>query len=116
MHEEAMTHYAKVAELTEFSSGRPKRVVVNETELAVFFIGGQFYAVQNECPHQHYSAMHEGILNGLELTCPMHGWTFDVSTGQATVGGGRLKRYAVKVVGNDVLVETPNPDPDWALR
>lgn len=111
-----MTRYVKAAELADFSGGRPKRVVIEETELAVFFIKGQFYAVQNECPHQHYSALHEGILNGLELTCPMHGWTFDVSTGQATVGGGRLKRYAVKVVGNDVLVEAPKRDPDWALR
>mgnify|MGYP001363653538 CR=1 FL=1 len=106
-----MIRYVKAAEMADFSSGRPKRVVIENTEVALFFIKGQFYAVQNQCPPQHYSAMHEGILNGLALTCPMHGWTFDVSTGHATVGGGRLKRYAVKVVGNDVLVEGPNPDP-----
>ena len=111
-----MILYAKVAELAEFSSGHPKRVVIEGTEVAVFFIEGKFFAVQNECPHQHFSALHEGILNGLELTCPMHGWTFDVSTGKATVGGGRLKHYAVKVVGDDVPVEAPNPDPDWALK
>ena len=111
-----MIRYVKVAELTDFSGGRPKRVVIEETDVALFFIQGKFYAVQNECPHQHYSALHEGILNGLELTCPMHGWAFDVSTGQATVGGGRLKRYAVKVDGNDVLIEAPNPDPDWAQK
>jgi nitrite reductase (NADH) small subunit len=111
-----MTRYVKAAELADFSGGRSKRVVIEETELALFLIDGQFYAVQNECPHQHYSALHEGILNGLELTCPMHGWTFNVSTGKAIVGGGRLKRYAVKVVGNDVLVEAPDSDPEWALR
>ena len=111
-----MIRYVKAAELVEFSSGRPKRVVIEETEMAVFFIKGQFHAVQNECPHQHYSSLHEGILNGLELTCPMHGWTFDLWTGQATIGGGRLKRYAVKVVGNDVLVEDPSPDPEWASK
>lgn len=111
-----MIRYVKAAEVTDFSGGRPKRIVIEETEVALFFINGQFYAVQNECPHQHYSALHEGILNGLELTCPMHGWTFNVSTGQATVGGGRLKRYKVKIDGNDVLIEAPNPDPDWALK
>lgn len=111
-----MIRYVKAAELTEFPGGGRKRVVIEETEIALFFIAGQFYAVQNECPHQHYSSLHEGILNELELTCPMHGWTFDISTGQATVGGGRLKRFAVKVDGNDVFVEAPNPDPDWALK
>jgi nitrite reductase/ring-hydroxylating ferredoxin subunit len=111
-----MIRYVKAAELTEISDGRPKRVVIEEMEVALFFIKGQFYAVQNECPHQRYSALHEGILNGLELTCPMHGWTFDVSTGQATVGGGHLKRYAVKVVGNDVLVEAPNAGPGWEWK
>ena len=111
-----MIRYVKAAELTEFSGGHPKRVIVEDTEVALFFIKGQFYAVQNECPHQHFSSMHEGIVNGFEVTCPMHGWTFDLTTGQATVGGGRLKHYAVKVVGNDVLIEAPNPDPDWALK
>jgi nitrite reductase/ring-hydroxylating ferredoxin subunit len=111
-----MIQYVKAAELAEFSNDRSKRVVINETELALFFIKGKFYAVQNECPHQHYSSLHEGILDGLELTCPMHGWTFDLSTGKATVGGGRLKRFAVKVEGNDVLVEAPGSEPDWALR
>jgi nitrite reductase (NADH) small subunit len=111
-----MIHYVKAAEVSEFSGGRSKRVVINETELALFLIKDKFYAVQNVCPHQHFSSLHEGILNGLELTCPMHGWTFDLSTGMATVGGGRLKRFSVKVEGNDVFVETPSSEPDWASR
>jgi nitrite reductase/ring-hydroxylating ferredoxin subunit len=46
----------------------------------------------------------------------MHGWMFDLWTGQAMVEGGRLKRHAVKVVGNDVLVEDLNPDPNRASK
>jgi nitrite reductase/ring-hydroxylating ferredoxin subunit len=111
-----MNRFVKVAEVSEFSGTHPKRIIIENTELALFLINGQYYAVQNECPHQHYSALHEGILNGLEITCPMHGWAFDVSTGRATVGGGRLKCYAVKTEGNDILVEAPNPDPDWAVK
>jgi nitrite reductase/ring-hydroxylating ferredoxin subunit len=44
----------------------------------------------------------------------MHGWTFDLNSGKATIGGGKLKRYVVKVVGNDILVEVPSGEPDWA--
>jgi nitrite reductase/ring-hydroxylating ferredoxin subunit len=111
-----MIRYVKVAEIAEFSEGRAKRVVIEDTEIVLFFIEGRYFAVQNVCPHQHFSALHEGILNGLELTCPMHGWTFDLSTGQATIGGGRLKCYSVQVDGDDVLVEAPDSDPDWAVR
>jgi nitrite reductase/ring-hydroxylating ferredoxin subunit len=46
----------------------------------------------------------------------MHGWTFDLASGQATVGGGKLKRFAVKVVGDDILVEAPSEEPDWAKK
>ena len=109
-----MNRYIKVASLDEFVTRASKRVVIEDADVALFCIKGQFYAVQNDCPHQHYSNMHEGILNGLELTCPMHGWTFNLSTGQAVVGGGRLRRYAVKIVGNDILVEASHSEPDWA--
>jgi nitrite reductase (NADH) small subunit len=111
-----MIRYVNAGKMSELAVGRPKRITVADIDLALFYIGGQFYAVQNECPHQHYSALHESIVNGLEITCPMHGWSFDLTTGKATVGGGRLKCYSVKVVGNDVLVEEPNPNPDWASR
>lgn len=108
-----MIRFVKVAVIGEFSARKSKRVTVEEVDIALFFVDGQCYAVQNDCPHQHFSALHEGILNGRELTCPMHGWTFDLSTGQPTVGSGRLKRYTVKVIGNDVLVEAPKTDPGW---
>jgi 3-phenylpropionate/trans-cinnamate dioxygenase ferredoxin subunit len=111
-----MLRYVKAAELNELSEGRGKRVVIEGTELALFRIQNQIYAVQNLCPHQQYSALHQGVVNGVELTCPMHGWVFDISTGQAKVGGGRLKRYSVKVNGNDVLLEVPDSEPDWAKK
>lgn len=91
-------------------------VTVGTVDIALFSVDGVYHAVQNDCPHQHFSALHDGILNGTEITCPMHGWTFDLASGNATIGGGKLRRYAVKVVGNDILIEAPDGEPDWAKK
>jgi nitrite reductase (NADH) small subunit len=109
-----MDGFVKVAEVSEFATRRSKRVTIENIDIALFLSAGEYFAVQNDCPHQHFSYLHDGILNGREITCPMHGWTFDLTSGKATIGGGRLKRYEVKVVGNDILVEVPSGEPDWA--
>ena len=109
-----MDKFVKAADVSEFSSRRVKRMTINDVDIVIFAVEGQYYAIRNLCPHQHFSNLHEGMLNGRELTCPMHGWTFDLATGIATIGGGRLKRFAVKVVGNEIHIEYPTDEPDWA--
>jgi len=111
-----MTRFAKVAEVSDFVGKKSKRVTIDDVDIALFAVDGQFHAVQNDCPHQHYSALHDGILHGHEITCPMHGWTFDLTSGKATIGGGRLKCYAVKVVGNEIQIEAPTGEPEWAKK
>lgn len=96
--------FTEVADAEELNLRRMKRVVVDDRDMALFSVGGRIFAVQNDCPHQHFSMLHEGELNECRITCPMHGWTFDLETGRATNGSGRLKRYAVKVGGGRVWV------------
>jgi nitrite reductase (NADH) small subunit len=79
-------------------------------DIALFAVDDQVYAVRNDCPHQHFSMLHEGMLHGCELTCPMHGWRFDLRIGGATTGGGQLKRFQVRVLGDEVWVEVPRSD------
>jgi nitrite reductase (NADH) small subunit len=105
--------FVRVMDVHECLARRIGRVQVDGEEMVFFAVEGRIYAVRNLCPHQHFSALNLGILKGHEITCPMHGWTFDVRTGRATVGDGRLKRYEVKVIGNDVWVEKPSDEPEW---
>ena len=44
-------------------------------EIALWRVRGKFYAIGNVCSHQHFSELHRGILSGLTVACPMHGWT-----------------------------------------
>jgi nitrite reductase/ring-hydroxylating ferredoxin subunit len=51
--------------------------------------------------------LHEGTLEGMFVTCPMHGWTFCLADGMPKTGNGRAKIYQVKVEGENVLVAKP---------
>ena len=49
----------------------------------------------------------DNLLEGTALTCPWHGWEFDVSSGEChTNTKTRISTFAVKVEGNDILVDT----------
>ncbi|MCC7437325.1 MAG: Rieske (2Fe-2S) protein [Armatimonadetes bacterium] len=107
----------RVCSIRELSSRRGTRVWLDDdTELALFRIDGVVYAVSNICPHQHAPAIADGFIEDCTVACPLHGWTYDLRTGNPVVGGARLKTYKVVVDGDDVFVEQPPPErPRWML-
>ena len=54
--------------------------MVEGQALALFRVNGGFYAVSNRCLHRG-GPLSEGELNEYKLTCPWHGWKYDVRTG-----------------------------------
>ena len=97
----------KVARVNELHEQCGKLVVVDGEDIALFKRDGRIFAINNVCAHQHFSKLHEGEIDGLTVTCPMHGWTYDLVTGKAINGDGRVRRYNVKIQGNDVYLEFP---------
>ncbi len=83
----------RLCQEVDITAELPRSFAVEGTEVVVFRVGGDFFALENLCPHQHLSAFHRGHLSGYTVTCPMHGWSFDVRTGHAVAGSGRLKRF-----------------------
>ena len=50
--------------------------------------------------------MGEGELDGAQVTFPLHGWQYNVTTGECMTSPGVIqKKYNVKVEGNDILIE-----------
>ncbi len=84
-----------------------KRVVCESRSEAVrsgFRIGDKVFAIENECPHRG-GPLHEGLLEGLEVVCPWHAWTFHLGTGQCTfVEGVAVATYPVRVENGRILV------------
>ena len=70
-------------------------------------VSGTVYAVDNACPHRG-GPLGEGELQGRVLTCPWHGWRWDVTTGaSANTPGLRVGCVPVTPAGTDLLVTLP---------
>ena len=102
-----MDGFQKAAMLDEVTIARPKRVSVNDREIVLFKSLNEIYAVENLCPHQQFALFHQSVPEGTTLTCPMHGWSFDLRTGKAIAGSGRVKVFEVKIEAGDILVRIP---------
>ena len=76
--------------------------------IAVFNVGGTYYAIANACTHRG-GPLGEGRLDGTTVTCPWHGSQFDVTSGQVRRGPAQqpVASYPVRVQGDDVLVSLP---------
>jgi NAD(P)H-dependent nitrite reductase small subunit len=96
--------YIRVARLQDIGEKRCKKVKVGEEEVALWRVNGTVYAINNVCAHQHFSALHQGVLEGLTVACPMHGWTYSLATGKAENGEGRVKTYRVKIERDEVYL------------
>lgn len=87
--------------------GKGRAFTVDQREVALFLVDGVVHAIENICPHQHIPVLAEGELEGTVLTCPMHGWQFDLSTGRSVNASSRLTQFEVRVIGNDVMIAIP---------
>lgn len=99
-----MADFVAVARVSEIPPGTAKVVVVLGHPVAVFNVDGSFHAVSNVCLHRG-GPIGEGTLDGFVVTCPNHGWEYDVRTGKNLANPiARLRTYAVKIEGDAVLV------------
>jgi nitrite reductase/ring-hydroxylating ferredoxin subunit len=102
-----MPRFVKLATLDELPVGGAKEVEFEGRVYALFNIDGVVSAIDGICPHQG-GPLADGTLEGTILTCPWHGWQFDVCTGQTPLGS-RIRQpvYEVKIEDRDVLVAVP---------
>jgi nitrite reductase/ring-hydroxylating ferredoxin subunit len=75
----------EVARTSEIPLGTMKRVTAFNEDILLSNVGGEIYATQNDCGHQRAS-LAKGKLEGNIVTCPLHGATFDVTTGRNVSG------------------------------
>ena len=99
-----MAEYKKVATLSEVPSGGSKAFTVGGAAIAVYNVDGVLFATDNECPHRG-GPLGEGSLKGDLVTCPWHGFQYEVRTGACRTSPAlKVACRPVKVEGQDVLV------------
>ena len=84
--------------------GESKIVNANGTDIALFNVDGEFFAISNICLHRG-GPLGEGFVEGDVVTCPWHGWRYNVKTGaNAMIPSQKVASYQVKIEGNNILV------------
>jgi toluene monooxygenase system ferredoxin subunit len=107
--------FRKVCTLDDLWEGDMTEVELDgEDILLVWPEQHEVQAYQAVCPHQDIP-LAEGKFDGRVMMCRAHQWTFDGKTGQGiNPKDCKLARYAVKVEGDDVYVDTEGVTPLFA--
>lgn len=102
-----MGQFVTVARTDEVPEGSGiERTVVGRI-FAIYRIDGAFHVLDGLCLHAG-GPLGQGRLDGCIVTCPWHGWQYDVTTGQHCLNSRiQQPRYAVRVMGDEIQVELP---------
>jgi nitrite reductase/ring-hydroxylating ferredoxin subunit len=79
----------------------------NGSELALYNIDGEYYATDNVCPHRG-AALSDGAVIGHIVECSLHGWQFDVRTGECLTVIEKIKTFEVRIVEGMICVVVEN--------
>lgn len=94
----------RVASLCALPAGQPLGVTVRGQKIALFKVGADVFATSAVCPHARGPIDSGSVADGT-VTCPWHGWSFDLHSGKCTDDPDlKLVTYAVEIVGDDVMV------------
>ncbi len=101
-----MPRLVKVADANQLPPGKATAVELDGTRIALFNVGGTFYALEDTCPHAG-GPLSEGQVEGDKVICPWHDAAFDLKSGDllAPPAFEGVKSYKVVVDGNDVKIE-----------
>lgn len=109
-----MADFITVASTDQLPSGQRIVVEVGETYIAVFNVGGIFYAIEDVCTHDE-GPLAEGTLrdessDNPKIECERHGATFEFKTGKPTFPAVLpVKRFPIRVEGNQVQINVEEP-------
>jgi nitrite reductase (NADH) small subunit/3-phenylpropionate/trans-cinnamate dioxygenase ferredoxin subunit len=89
----------------EVPAGAIREIQIDGKTFALANVDGKFYAINNTCLHRG-GPLGQGELEGKVVTCPWHGWQYDVTTGKVTMNPSvGVECYAVEVRGDDLFVD-----------
>lgn len=101
-----MGKFVKVASKSEIADQSAKLVEIEGKRIALFHLGGEFYALDDTCPHAG-GPLSEGSIEGEEVECPWHGSRFNIITGEVTGPPAldNIATYNVRVTDDGIEVE-----------
>lgn len=97
-----------VARTSEIPPGAGIGVEVQGMQIALFNVGGTYFALDDNCPHSG-APLSEGDIEGDTVVCPWHGATFKLCDGSVLCPPAEenVTCYRVQVEGDEIKIELP---------
>ena len=108
------TEFQTVAKVGSIPEGEGRAFPLNGRMIAVFLRDGQYFAIDDCCPHMGAS-LAAGYLDGTEVMCPWHAWRFCVKDGlwlDNPKSKIRTESFAVQVLGDEIQIRTAVNPPE----
>jgi nitrite reductase (NADH) small subunit len=97
--------FLRATRVDEISEGTIREFQIDGKTVAIANVAGRLYAIDNVCLHRG-GPLGQGELAGSTVTCPWHGWQYDVTTGKLIVNPAvALQCYPIEIRGQEVFVD-----------
>jgi len=106
-----MPEFQTVARVGDIPPGEGRSYCVSGRMVGVFFVDGEYYAINDLCPHMGAS-LSAGPVEDKAVMCPWHAWRFSICDGSwldAPKSKVRAETYEVQVAGDEIQVRIPDP-------
>jgi len=97
--------FLRAAKMEEVPAGTIREFQLDGKTVALANVGGKLFAINNVCLHRG-GPLGQGDLAGQIVTCPWHGWQYDVTSGKLTTNPAiGVETYEVELRGDDIFVD-----------
>jgi nitrite reductase (NADH) small subunit len=97
--------FVRAVKKAEIPAGTVREFQIEGKAIALANVAGTIYAINNTCLHRG-GPLGQGILEGKTVTCPWHGWQYDVTNGKVVQNpAAGVDCYPTEVRGEDVFVD-----------
>jgi nitrite reductase (NADH) small subunit/3-phenylpropionate/trans-cinnamate dioxygenase ferredoxin subunit len=112
-----MSEFQPVAKVGDVPEGQGRCFPVNGTMVGVFLHHGEYYAMNDFCPHMGASLSESPIAEDGSVMCSWHAWCFSIKDGtwlDNRKSGIKAATYDIRLQGSEIQVAVPLPDPPAA--
>lgn len=97
--------WVNVCKTTDIECGKLKVVDLDGTDVIIFNVDNEFYALEDNCTHDN-SEISSGKIEGKCIVCPRHGAKFDITNGAVLSAPAYedIEKFELKVEGDDIYI------------
>ncbi len=108
-----MKNFVRICKVADLPEKKGVRFEINDEDLAVFKVDNEIFVISNVCPHNRVALIYQGYLCNESVTCPIHGWKFDLRSGNTLSNQSNIRKYETKIIDGEIFANLPRKFLNW---